>query len=65
MMSLIALPPLAVRWTKRSINQTLREQFNKTIDAAIALESLSMLSQDHGAAAQGLLDKVRPTFKGV
>ncbi|QBQ99074.1 enoyl-CoA hydratase/isomerase family protein [Paraburkholderia pallida] len=61
---LAALPPLAVRWTKRSINQTLREEFTKKIDAAIALESLSMMSQDHGSAAQGLLNKVRPTFAG-
>jgi len=59
------LPPLAVRWTKASINQTLKEQFVRAMDAAIALEALSMLSSDHAEAARAFLEKRPPRFSGM
>ena len=59
-----SLPPLAVRWTKVSVNKMMKQQFNLIMDAAIAYEMLSMVSNDHKAAAQSFVDKQKPVYKG-
>ena len=63
-LDLNGLPPLAVRWTKASINQTLKAQYIMAMDASIAYESLSMLSKDHGEAAHAFVEKRAPSYKG-
>ncbi len=59
-----ALPPLAVRWTKLSVNKWLKHQLNLILDASIAFEMLSINSQDHHEAAKAFIEKRKPVFKG-
>jgi len=58
------LPPLAVRWTKVSVNKMVKQQFNLIMDAAIAYEMLSMVSSDHKEAAWSFVEKRKPSYKG-
>lgn len=62
---LAALPPLAVRWTKLSVNKWLKQQLNLVLDASIAYEMLSMNSKDHHEAAMAFIEKRKPDFKGI
>ncbi len=59
-----ALPPLAVRWTKLSLNKILRLAVEQTLDASAALEMLTFMSQDHLSATKGFVDKTTPDFEG-
>ncbi|MDE2453137.1 MAG: enoyl-CoA hydratase/isomerase family protein [Burkholderiales bacterium] len=59
-----ALPPLAVRWTKLSVNKWIKHQLNLILDASIAYEMLSINSRDHHEAAKAFLEKRPPVFKG-
>ncbi len=61
---LAALPPLAVQWTKLSVNRLLKEQMNTVLDASIAFEMMSMNTQDHAEAARAFMDKRPPLFIG-
>ncbi|MBC7381135.1 MAG: enoyl-CoA hydratase/isomerase family protein [Burkholderiaceae bacterium] len=62
---LAAMPPLAVRWTKLSVNKWLKQQLNLVLDASIAYEMLSMNSKDHHEAAMAFIEKRKPDFKGI
>ena len=62
---LAAMPPLAVRWTKLSVNKWLKQQLNLVLDASIAYEMLSMNSKDHHEAAMAFIEKRKPEFKGL
>lgn len=62
---LAAMPPLAVRWTKLSVNKWLKQQLNLVLDASIAYEMLSMNSKDHHEAAMAFIEKRKPEFKGI
>ena len=55
-------PKLAVRWTKHSINKLLLEQYNLTFDTALALEMVTLLTEDHGEAVSAFLQKRKPDF---
>ncbi|MBP8306765.1 MAG: enoyl-CoA hydratase/isomerase family protein [Burkholderiaceae bacterium] len=59
-----ALPPLAVRWTKLSVNKWLKHQLNLILDASIAYEMLSINSRDHHEAAKAFIEKRKPVYKG-
>lgn len=59
-----ALPPLAVRWTKLSVNKWIKQQLNLILDASIAYEMLSINSNDHHEASKAFLEKRPPVFKG-
>lgn len=61
---LSALAPRAVQWTKASINRMMKRQLSDIFDAAIAFESLTMLSDDHAEAIRAMVDKRRPDFSG-
>jgi len=56
--------PWAVRWTKLSINKTIKDQLNLLLDGAIAFEMLSMNTQDHLEASKAFFEKRTPQFKG-
>ena len=58
------LPPMAVKWTKVSINKMIKDQFNLVMDAAIAYEMCSMVTQDRGEAIHAFLEKRKPEYKG-
>ncbi|MNZ31326.1 putative enoyl-CoA hydratase echA8 [compost metagenome] len=62
---LLALPKLAVRITKRSINMGLRQQAESLVDAHAGLEHLTIATQDHREAVQAFLEKRPPVFRGV
>ena len=62
---LLALPGLALRTTKRSINMVLRQQAESVIDAHAGLEHLTITSADHREAVQAFLDKRTPVFHGA
>ncbi|MES2534930.1 MAG: enoyl-CoA hydratase-related protein [Pseudomonadota bacterium] len=61
---LAEMPIWAVRWTKLSINKSIKDQLNLLLDAAIAFEMLSMNTQDHNEAARAFFEKRSPEFKG-
>jgi enoyl-CoA hydratase/carnithine racemase len=58
-------PSLAIRWTKMSINRVLRERVNLILEPSLALEALSMASEDHLEATTAFVEKRRPKFKGI
>ena len=57
-------PKLAVRWTKHALNKQVQEQYNLAMDTSLALEMVSILSEDHQEAVSAFLEKRRPSFKG-
>ncbi|MBI2865083.1 MAG: enoyl-CoA hydratase/isomerase family protein [Chloroflexi bacterium] len=57
-------PTLAIRWSKASINKVLREQVNLVLDTSLAVESLSMLTDDHAEAARAFGEKRPAVFRG-
>lgn len=59
-----ALPPLAVQWTKLSVNKWIKQQLNLILDASIAYEMLSINSKDHHEAAMAFIEKRPPVYKG-
>jgi enoyl-CoA hydratase len=54
---LASLPPLAIRWAKRSLNAILMRGLTAFADMDAALEALTMLSSDHAEAVNAFLDK--------
>jgi enoyl-CoA hydratase len=59
-----ALPPLAVRWTKATLNDMVRVQVAAHTSAAAALEGLTMVSEDHLEAVDAFLEKRPGTYHG-
>lgn len=59
---LVALPPLAVQWTKLSINKTLKLVSNAAFETSLAYEGASMMSKDHLEAVTAFLEKRAPSF---
>ncbi len=57
-------PTRAIRWTKLSCNKRLRDEVNLVLDASLAVESLSMLSEDHKEATRAFAEKREPEFTG-
>jgi len=57
-------PTRAIRWTKLSCNKRLRDEVNLVLDASLAVESLSILTEDHKEAARAFAEKREPEFKG-
>ncbi|MFC2041275.1 enoyl-CoA hydratase/isomerase family protein [Chloroflexota bacterium] len=57
-------PTRAIRWTKLSCNKRLYDEVSRVLDASLAVESLSMLSDDHKEAARAFAEKREPKFKG-
>lgn len=62
---LLRLPPWAVRFTKASVNQRLKQGLNEVLDLSLAYEALSFQTRDHGEAARAFLEKRRPDFRGI
>jgi enoyl-CoA hydratase len=59
-----ANPRWAVRWTKTAINLPLKEIAHKVMDAALAYETLTNLSEDRQEAVRAFVEKRKPDFKG-
>ncbi len=61
---LAAKPPLAVQWTKLSVNRSIRAQMEVVLDASIAFEMMSMNSRDHAEATRAIVERRPPRFEG-
>jgi enoyl-CoA hydratase/carnithine racemase len=56
--------PMAIRWTKYSMNKLLREQINLALDTGMFLEAATMGTEDLQEAASAFLEKRKPQFRG-
>lgn len=54
----------AVRWTKTVTNIPLREWAHKVMDASVAYEMMTNLTQDHREAVEAFVEKRSPRFSG-
>ena len=54
----------AIQWTKMSINIGLKQLASSVLDASIAYEALSNLTQDHQEAVNAFREKRAPNFTG-
>lgn len=59
-----ANPRWAVRWTKTVTNIALREIAQKLMDASVAYEMMSNLTDDHREAVAAFLEKRKPDLTG-
>ena len=61
---LAAGAPLAVRYTKLSVNKLIKDALNVAFDTSTALELLTFHSEDHKEALAAWREKRKPVFKG-
>lgn len=59
-----ALPPVAVRWTKFSVNRWLKDVYHQVFDVSIALEQVSIRTEDHKEAAAAFVERRPPRYTG-
>ena len=59
-----SLPPLAVQWTKLSLNKILRLAVEHSFDTSAALEMLTFMSKDHARATKAFVEKTAADFEG-
>src|SRR5262245_12584263 len=62
---LAAGPTRAIRWTKLATNKRLKDEVNLVLDASLAVETLSMATEDHQEAARAFVEKRPPHFTGT
>jgi enoyl-CoA hydratase len=62
--TIAALPAVAVKLTKKSINIDLRQKLDMMIEAQLGYETMSHLSLDHREAINAFADKRTPVFTG-
>ena len=55
---------LAIGWTKTSVNAALRRSLSDALDASLALESITMRSDDHQEAVWAFKERRKPHFTG-
>jgi enoyl-CoA hydratase len=56
-------PIQAIKWTKYSVNKLIKDKMNLTLDTALALESLTFLTDDHSEASRAFVEKRAPIFR--
>ncbi len=56
--------PLAIRYTKQSVNKLVKDALNVAFDTATALEIVTFRSDDHQEALAAIREKRFPEFKG-
>jgi enoyl-CoA hydratase len=56
--------PLAVRWTKYSVNKWLKQVLEQVFDVSIAYELVTMRSADHKEGIAAAVEKRAPKFTG-
>lgn len=60
----LAQPRWAMRWTKMAVNKSIKQQCNLVLDASMALELITLFSNDHKEAARSFVEKRKPNFTG-
>lgn len=55
-------PTWAIRWTKLSVNQVLKQRVNLMLEASMALEQVTFETADHKEATLSFKEKRKPTF---
>jgi enoyl-CoA hydratase len=61
---LAALPPHAVRWTKRLLNRPLVERMVETLDQGVGYELVTFGTEDHKEGVAAFLERRTPVFRG-
>jgi enoyl-CoA hydratase len=61
---LAARAPMAVRWTKLSVNKWMKQVLEQVFDVGIAYELVTMRSSDHKEGIDALLEGRRPKYTG-
>ena len=56
--------PMAIRWTKYTMNKLIRDQVNLALDTGMFLEAATMGTQDLQEAATAFIEKRPAEFKG-
>jgi enoyl-CoA hydratase/carnithine racemase len=58
-------PTWAIRWTKLSINQIVKDRMNMLLEASMALEQVTFATADHKEATTSFKEKRKPKFGQV
>ncbi len=61
---LAAGAPLAVRYTKLSVNKLIKDALNIAFDTSTALEIVTLRSEDHDEALAAIRERRTPKFRG-
>ncbi len=61
---LAAGAPLAIRYTKLSVNKLVKDALNVAFDTSMAYEIVTFQSEDHQEALDAIKDKRAPRFRG-
>jgi enoyl-CoA hydratase len=54
----------AIRWTKLSVNKSIKDQVNLILETSMALEINTFRTEDHKEAVSAFIEKRKPIFKG-
>ncbi len=57
-------PGLAIRWTKMAVNHLILQNMNLVLEAGMALQAMSVWTDDHLEALSALREKRPPRFQG-
>jgi enoyl-CoA hydratase len=57
-------PQAAIRWTKLTVNQHLKQSLNAVLDVGVAVEHLASETEDCKEAMRAFAEKRKPKFTG-
>ena len=55
-------PSWAIRWTKLSMNQIVKDRANRLLEASMALEQVTFETADHREATAAFKERRKPKF---
>ena len=62
---LAAGAPLAISYTKMSVNLLLKQMMSGAFETSLAYDQLTLFTEDHKEGASAFLEKRDPVFKGI